>query len=58
MTTPARVTDQTPQFSGVDSCDVCGHADVVHDAIARRFCAATMTGALTRNCICPSTPTK
>jgi hypothetical protein len=33
-------------------CDICAHAVDAHDPIARRFCAATMTNALSRNCIC------
>jgi hypothetical protein len=30
----------------------CGHAEVEHDAIARRYCAATWSAELTRGCIC------
>jgi hypothetical protein len=31
---------------------VCGHAELDHDAIARRYCAATSSAELTRGCIC------
>ena len=43
-----------PAASEVETttCDVCGHAEAVHDAISRRFCKATMSQALSRNCIC------
>jgi len=30
----------------------CGHAEFEHDAIARRYCAATSTAGLSRGCIC------
>jgi hypothetical protein len=30
----------------------CGHPLQRHDAIAARFCEATVAGALTRGCIC------
>lgn len=36
----------------VPLCDVCRHTEASHDAISRRFCAATLNGALTRGCIC------
>ncbi len=38
----------------VPLCDVCRHTEASHDAIGRRFCAATLNGALTRGCICRS----
>jgi len=31
---------------------MCGHIELEHDAIARRYCAATSSGELTRGCIC------
>jgi len=31
---------------------MCGHVELEHDAIARRYCAATTSAALTRGCIC------
>jgi hypothetical protein len=33
-------------------CCPCGHDDAAHDAIARRYCGATITGNLERGCIC------
>ena len=35
-------------------CDVCPHPAAAHDAISRRYCDATLTGATTRGCICRS----
>jgi len=34
-------------------CVVCTHQLAEHDRISHRFCEATQTQALTRNCICP-----
>jgi hypothetical protein len=34
------------------TCDVCAHDLDAHDAIGRRFCQATLDGALTRGCAC------
>ncbi len=34
------------------ACDACRHDLDGHDAIGRRFCSATVAGALTRGCIC------
>jgi len=39
----------------VASC-TCGHADKDHDAIARRYCAATIAAVLPRGCICGTPP--
>jgi hypothetical protein len=33
------------------SC-LCGHAADEHDLLASRYCKATVTGALTRACMC------
>ena len=33
-------------------CDVCPHPAAAHDVISRRFCDATLVGAITRGCIC------
>jgi hypothetical protein len=30
----------------------CGHDELQHDAIARRYCAATSSAELIRGCIC------
>jgi hypothetical protein len=35
------------------SCPVCAHAVDQHDALALRFCAATLSRTLTRGCMCP-----
>jgi len=40
--------DAAPQ-----ACDVCTHSASGHDHISRRYCAATLANALSRNCICP-----
>ena len=51
MTTPALlVSDAVDRTS--PECGVCAHSDATHDAIARRYCRATMAGALSRTCIC------
>lgn len=44
------------QLGGIDTvvqiCNICSHPNVAHDDVARRYCKATMTSALSRNCIC------
>ncbi len=50
MTTPVR--DASPADPLTQTCDVCAHPDAAHDAIARRYCKATMASALPRGCIC------
>jgi hypothetical protein len=37
-----------------DACDVCPHPRADHDAIAARFCSATVNGAIARGCVCRS----
>jgi hypothetical protein len=32
---------------------VCGHPQAQHDAVAARYCGATIAGSLTRRCVCP-----
>lgn len=39
-------------------CSVCSHPQDGHDAIAARFCAATLDMAITRGCICKAATTK
>ncbi|WP_221888176.1 RGCVC family protein [Geodermatophilus aquaeductus] len=34
------------------ACGVCPHRVDDHDAIALRFCRATLAGALDRGCVC------
>ncbi len=45
--TPSDARDTAPH-----ACDVCGHDAAAHDPISRRYCAATLTNALSRDCIC------
>ena len=33
-------------------CDACRHPEAEHDTISRRYCAATMAAASSRDCIC------
>jgi hypothetical protein len=50
--TPSPV--DSPLTGAQAACDVCPHPLAAHDVIGRRFCAATLTGAITRGCICRS----
>lgn len=43
--------------SAVEACNICSHPDAAHDDIARRYCRATMTNALSRHCICSPSKT-
>jgi hypothetical protein len=56
MVATSTLHDKFPPLSPVSSgtCATCPHANERHDAIALRFCAATMVQALNRGCICPS----
>jgi hypothetical protein len=56
MTAPTSAPSPTllPFPPAVAVCDVCPHPAAAHDAISRRFCDATLTGALSRGCICRS----
>lgn len=46
-------TDDRPDETGPSvACPVCRHDLTAHDSIGRRFCRATQTQALSRNCIC------
>ena len=38
--------------SAEDLC-VCGHPQAQHDAVAARYCGATIAGSMTRRCVCP-----
>ncbi|GAA3390231.1 RGCVC family protein [Cryptosporangium minutisporangium] len=58
MTSPVTITEDRAtgpdeKDSAVQICDVCAHAAEGHDPISRRYCAATLANALSRNCICP-----
>jgi hypothetical protein len=56
--TPSRIghherpTEGTPQILDDPRCDVCPHPVVDHDAIALRFCRATLAAAIPRGCVC------
>ena len=50
MTTPSR-DEPAP-----DSQCPCGHAADEHDALATRYCQATVRGALDRLCMCYPAP--
>jgi hypothetical protein len=47
--------DVTGRLTGeatAPECLACGHPEALHDAIARRYCDATISHAATRGCIC------
>jgi hypothetical protein len=58
MSTAAHTDEQerrpeaTPRFVDDPICGVCPHPVVDHDAIALRFCRATMVSAIDRSCVC------
>jgi hypothetical protein len=49
---PREVVSSSATVAVDEACDVCEHPRELHDAIGRRFCAATISNALTRGCIC------
>ena len=51
MTAPTSLPAPAPTAPS-PVCDVCAHPAAAHDVIGRRFCDATLQGALTRGCIC------
>lgn len=51
MTTPVQESAE-PMARAVETCDVCAHPEAAHDAIARRYCDATVANAMSRGCIC------
>jgi hypothetical protein len=50
--TPAASAMATSGHEDRTDCMVCSHSPDAHDAIALRYCNATIAGALTRACIC------
>lgn len=42
---------ETGGTAGV-ACAACPHAQDSHDAIARRYCTATVAGGFNRRCVC------
>jgi hypothetical protein len=53
---PVAVVQLTPPESWPEAC-TCGHLHAEHDAIAARYCAATILGSLDRGCVCAARPT-
>jgi hypothetical protein len=49
------VVQVTPAESRQEAC-ACGHPRAEHDAVAARYCAATISGSLARGCVCASRP--
>ena len=47
-----RPLEATPRSVDDPRCDVCPHPVVDHDAIALRFCRATLAAAIVRGCVC------
>jgi hypothetical protein len=45
-------TTTTEKSPTEQQCLACGHPMTRHDALGRRFCAATVTSSLERGCIC------
>jgi hypothetical protein len=43
-----------PDSPDARPCGVCAHGLADHDRVGLRYCEATQTGALSRNCICKS----
>jgi hypothetical protein len=50
----ASILDNAAEDMNKRACDVCPHPHADHDAIAARFCSATLNNAIARGCICPS----
>ncbi len=42
----------SPATAPPTTCAACPHPAAGHDAISRRYCAATVDASLTRGCIC------
>lgn len=55
MRASAQLTATNPVAA--EACYICIHPDATHDDIARRYCRATMTNALSRKCICSQSST-
>ena len=48
-----RLPGVTPRSVADTACDACPHPVVDHDAVALRFCRATLHGGTVRGCVCP-----
>jgi len=47
--------EAAPSPMAVAAC-ICGHPIDDHDAVGRRYCAATVAAVLPRGCICAAVP--
>jgi hypothetical protein len=54
MTASSQVVAVANEAGPDGRCAVCRHQLADHDTISRRFCQATQSQAMTRNCICPA----
>ena len=54
--TPAITRAETPGHLATDALCVCGHPYSEHDPISVRYCDATITGGLSRGCVCSAAP--
>ncbi|WP_407935589.1 RGCVC family protein [Jatrophihabitans cynanchi] len=52
VTDQIRLEDTSLPVLDKECCAVCEHETARHDAVGRRYCAATQSHALRRNCIC------
>ncbi len=52
MSTTQQLAPESTDVRAEQHCAVCDHNLSGHDAISQRFCRATQTNALTRDCIC------
>ncbi|WP_143517162.1 RGCVC family protein [Pseudonocardia sp. MH-G8] len=50
-TQPADTPSSTETGTG-RTCAACPHDHDAHDRIGTRYCSATITGALSRGCVC------
>lgn len=54
VTAGTRAKSSGPQAAG---CAVCAHVWTEHDAIAARYCTATVAGEFDRGCVCTTDAT-
>lgn len=50
--TPVREDRDAAPSAPATACAACPHPTAAHDAVADRYCRATVTSALDRGCIC------
>lgn len=58
MTAARQPTLGTHDVDHDQRCTVCAHSLADHDPISQRYCQATQARALSRGCICPTSPLK